>query len=63
MKISFFHIPLHFLVITSYSIHYTKLYDGLHAQEGYYNTVFQAGGSIVTDDKKSGYALPETEVV
>lgn len=33
---------------------------GLHNQEGYYNFVYQNGGTIVTDDKKSGYADPKT---
>lgn len=33
---------------------------GLHNQEGYYNFVYQAGGTIVTDDKKSGYDDPKT---
>lgn len=28
---------------------------GLHNQEGYYNFVYQNGGEIITDDKKSGY--------
>ncbi len=28
---------------------------GLHNQEGYYNFVYQNGGKIITDDKKSGY--------
>ena len=28
---------------------------GLHNQEGYYNFVYQAGGQIITSDKKSGY--------
>ena len=33
---------------------------GLHNQEGYYNFVYQNGGTIITDDKKSGYADPKT---
>lgn len=33
---------------------------GLHNQEGYYNFVYQNGGTIVTDDNKSGYADPKT---
>ena len=33
---------------------------GLHSQEGYYNFVYQNGGTIVTDDKKSGYDDPKT---
>lgn len=32
----------------------------LHNQEGYYNFVYQNGGTIVTDDKKSGYDDPKT---
>ncbi|HEY4390635.1 MAG TPA: sugar ABC transporter substrate-binding protein [Paenibacillus sp.] len=32
----------------------------LHNQEGYYNFVYQNGGSIITDDKKSGYDDPKT---
>ena len=28
---------------------------GLHNQEGYYNFVYQNGGQIITQDKKSGY--------
>ncbi|MGB8452244.1 MAG: sugar ABC transporter substrate-binding protein [Anaerocolumna sp.] len=32
----------------------------LHSQEGYYNFVYQNGGTIVTDDKKSGYDDPKT---
>ncbi len=28
---------------------------GLHNQEGYYNFVYQNGGEIITDDKRSGY--------
>jgi len=32
----------------------------LHNQEGYYNFVYQNGGTIVTADKKSGYADPKT---
>lgn len=28
---------------------------GLHNQEGYYNFVYQNGGEIITDDRKSGY--------
>lgn len=28
---------------------------GLHNQEGYYNFVYQNGGQIITEDKKSGY--------
>lgn len=33
---------------------------GLHNQEGYYNFVYQNGGNIITDDKKSGYDNPKT---
>lgn len=33
---------------------------GLHNQEGYYNFVYQNGGTIITDDKKSGYADDST---
>ncbi len=33
---------------------------GLHNQEGYYNFVYQNGGTIIDDDKKSGYANPKT---
>jgi len=33
---------------------------GLHNQEGYYNFVYQNGGSIITSDKKSAYADPKT---
>lgn len=33
---------------------------GLHNQEGYYNFVYQAGGEIITDEKKSGYNEPGT---
>lgn len=33
---------------------------GLINQEGYYNFVFQNGGEIITDDKKSGYDEPAT---
>lgn len=29
-------------------------------QEGYYNFVYQNGGTILTEDRKSGYDLPET---
>ena len=32
----------------------------LHNQEGYYNFVYQNGGDIITDDKKSGYDNPIT---
>lgn len=32
----------------------------LHNQEGYYNFVYQNGGTIVTADKKSGYDDPKT---
>ncbi|MFS0726533.1 ABC transporter substrate-binding protein [Paenibacillus sp. 1P07SE] len=32
----------------------------LHNQEGYYNFVYQNGGSIITEDKKSGYDDPKT---
>ena len=32
----------------------------LHGQEGYYNFVYQNGGTIVTADKKSGYDDPKT---
>jgi multiple sugar transport system substrate-binding protein len=32
----------------------------LHSQEGYYNFVYQNGGTIVTDDRKSGYDAPKT---
>jgi len=31
-----------------------------HNQEGYYNFVYQNGGTIITDDKKSGYDDPKT---
>ena len=33
---------------------------GLHNQEGYYNFVYQNGGEIITDDKKSGYDEDKT---
>lgn len=33
---------------------------GLHNQEGYYNFVYQNGGEIITDSKKSGYAEDAT---
>lgn len=33
---------------------------GLHNQEGYYNFVYQNGGTIITDDRKSGYAKEAT---
>lgn len=33
---------------------------GLINQEGYYNFVYQNGGEIITDDKKSGYDEPAT---
>lgn len=33
---------------------------GLHSQEGFYNFVYQNGGTIITDDRKSGYADPKT---
>lgn len=32
----------------------------MHNQEGYYNFVYQNGGDIITDDKKSGYDNPKT---
>ncbi|AVK48410.1 MULTISPECIES: ABC transporter substrate-binding protein [Clostridium] len=32
----------------------------LHNQEGYYNFVYQNGGTIITDDKVSGYDNPKT---
>jgi multiple sugar transport system substrate-binding protein len=32
----------------------------LHNQEGYYNFVYQNGGTIVTPDRKSGYDDPKT---
>ena len=32
----------------------------LHNQEGYYNFVYQNGGTIITDDKQSGYDDPKT---
>lgn len=32
----------------------------LHSQEGYYNFVYQNGGTIVTEDRKSGYDDPKT---
>ncbi|NOW89279.1 multiple sugar transport system substrate-binding protein [Clostridium beijerinckii] len=32
----------------------------LHNQEGYYNFVYQNGGTIITDDKVSGYDKPKT---
>ncbi|ADU29366.1 ABC transporter substrate-binding protein [Evansella cellulosilytica] len=32
----------------------------LHSQEGYYNFVYQNGGTIITDDKRSGYDDPKT---
>lgn len=32
----------------------------LHNQEGYYNFVYQNGGTIVTSDRKSGYDDPKT---
>jgi len=32
----------------------------LHNQEGYYNFVYQNGGTIITKDKKSGYDDPKT---
>lgn len=34
---------------------------GMDGQTTYYNTVFQAGGEIVTADGKSGYAEPEAQ--
>ena len=33
---------------------------GLHNQEGYYNFIYQNGGTVLTDDNKSGYADPKT---
>ncbi|BFL48517.1 ABC transporter substrate-binding protein [Lactonifactor longoviformis] len=33
---------------------------GLHNQEGYYNFVYQNGGEIITEDKKSGYDNEKT---
>lgn len=33
---------------------------GLHNQEGFYNFVYQNGGTIVTPDHKSGYSDPKT---
>jgi multiple sugar transport system substrate-binding protein len=32
----------------------------MHNQEGYYNFVYQNGGTIITDDKRSGYDDPKT---
>ncbi|RIX59644.1 sugar ABC transporter substrate-binding protein [Paenibacillus nanensis] len=32
----------------------------LHNQEGYYNFIYQNGGTVITDDKKSGYDDPKT---
>jgi len=32
----------------------------LHSQEGYYNFVYQNGGTIITNDKVSGYDNPKT---
>lgn len=32
----------------------------LHNQEGYYNFIYQNGGSVITDAKKSGYADPKS---
>lgn len=32
----------------------------LHSQEGFYNFIYQNGGTIVTADKKSGYDDPKT---
>lgn len=32
---------------------------GLHNQEGYYNFIYQNGGTVVTEDNKSGYADPK----
>ncbi|WP_221414188.1 ABC transporter substrate-binding protein [Paenibacillus sp. 598K] len=31
-----------------------------HNQEGYYNFIYQNGGTVITDDKKSGYDDPKT---
>ena len=31
-----------------------------HNQEGYYNFIYQNGGTIITDDKRSGYDDPKT---
>lgn len=33
---------------------------GLHNQEGYYNFVYQNGGTIITDERQSGYADEKT---
>lgn len=33
---------------------------GLSNQEGYYNFIYQNGGTVITDDKKSGYDNPKT---
>lgn len=33
---------------------------GLSNQEGYYNFIYQNGGSVITDDMKSGYDNPKT---
>ena len=33
---------------------------GLSNQEGYYNFIYQNGGTVITDDKKSGYDDPKT---
>lgn len=33
---------------------------GLHNQEGFYNFIYQNGGSVIDDNMKSGYANPET---
>lgn len=32
----------------------------LHSQEGYYNFIYQNGGTVITDDKVSGYDDPKT---
>ncbi|CAH1208274.1 hypothetical protein PAECIP111892_03081 [Paenibacillus auburnensis] len=32
----------------------------LHNQEGYYNFIYQNGGTVITDDKQSGYDDPKT---
>lgn len=33
---------------------------GFQNQSGYYNTIYQNGGTVITDDHKSGFDLPET---
>jgi len=32
----------------------------LHNQEGYYNFIYQNGGTVITEDKRSGYDDPKT---